>query len=172
MIWLDIVLLAPLLWGAYVGFKKGLVGQILGLLSLSAGVWIGTQHQELVEFLVIDKVQVKYLSIICFVILFFSTLIIGAILIKIIEKFINLVQLKFLNKIAGLVLGILKILSFLVVIVFMIESWDSHSFVIKKKTKNTSIIYPIFKNIGDLILPKLKDQNVLDHLPNQNILTI
>ena len=35
MIWLDIVLLAPLLWGAYSGFKKGLVAQILGLLSLS-----------------------------------------------------------------------------------------------------------------------------------------
>ena len=172
MIWLDIVLLVPLLWGAYTGFKKGLVAQILGLLSLSAGVWIGTQHQELIEFLVVDKVQAKYLSILCFVILFFSTLIIGAIIIKIIEKFINLVQLKFLNKIAGIVLGICKVLSFLIVIVFMIESWDSNSFIIKKKTKNTSIMYPIFKNTGDLILPKLKEQNILDHLPNQNNLTI
>jgi hypothetical protein len=54
----------------------------------------------------------------------------------------------------------------------MIESWDSHSFLIKKKIKTTSIIYPIFKNIGDLILPKLKDQNILNHLQYQNNLTI
>ena len=34
MIWLDVILLSPLLWGAYTGFKKGLVAQILGLISL------------------------------------------------------------------------------------------------------------------------------------------
>ena len=122
MIWLDIVLLAPLIWGAYTGFKKGLIAQILGISSLLVGVWIGTQHQELIEFLIIDKVQEKYLSIACFIILFFGIIILGAIIIKISEKFINFIQLKLLNKIAGVALGIVKILSFLIVIVFIIES--------------------------------------------------
>jgi membrane protein required for colicin V production len=132
MIWLDIVLLAPLLWGAYTGFKKGLIAQILGITSLLLGVWIGTQHQELIKFLIIDKVQEKYLSISCFIILFFGIVILGAIVVKISEKFIKFIQLKLLNKIAGIVLGVVKILSFLVVIVFMIESWDIRSFIIKK----------------------------------------
>ena len=172
MIWLDIVLFAPLLWGAYAGFKKGLIAQILGITSLIVGVWIGTQHQELIEFLIIDKVQEKYLSIACFIILFFGIVILGAIVAKISEKFINFVQLKLLNKIAGVFLGVVKILSFLVVVVFMIESWDINSFIIKRDTKEASIAYPIFKNIGDMVLPTLKDKNILDALPDPNKLGI
>ena len=92
-------------WGAYTGFKKGLIAQILGITSLIVGVWIGTQHQEIIEFLIIDKVQEKYLSIACFIILFFGIVIVGAIIVKIFEKFINFIQLKLLNKIAGIILG-------------------------------------------------------------------
>ena len=159
MSWLDIVLLAPLVWGAYTGFKKGLIAQILGLASLLVGVWLGTQHQELIEFLIVDKVQEKYLSIACFIILFFGVVLVGAIIVKITEKFINFIQLKLLNKIAGIILGVVKILSFLIVVVFILERWDINSFVIKKETKDASIAYPIFKNIGIVVLPKLKQQN-------------
>lgn len=172
MIWLDIVLLAPLLWGAYTGFKKGLIAQVIGITSLVVGVWIGAQHQELIEFLIIDKVQEKYLSITCFVVLFFGIVILGAIVIKIFEKFINFIQLKLLNKIAGIVLGVIKILSFLVVVVFMIESWDINSYMIKKDTKEASIAYPIFKNIGNVVLPILKDKDLLETLPDPNKLVI
>ena len=55
MIWLDVILLSPLLWGAYTGFKKGLVAQILGIISLVAGVWIGTHFQDLIEPFIAEK---------------------------------------------------------------------------------------------------------------------
>ena len=168
MIWLDIILLSPLLWGAYTGFKKGLVAQIIGIVSLVAGVWIGTHFQDLVEPFIVEKVQEKYLSTLCFIILFFATIIVGAVFSKIIEKFINFVQLKLLNKIAGVVLGMFKILSFLVIIIFIIESWDSQSLIINKTTKNSSLVYPILKNIGDLVLPSINRSNILDQLPNTN----
>jgi uncharacterized membrane protein required for colicin V production len=103
---------------------------------------------------------------------FFGIIILGAIIIKISEKFINFIQLKLLNKIAGVVLGIVKILSFLVVIVFIIESWDVNSFIIKRDTKEASIAYPIFKSIGNMVLPTLKDENILDSLPDPNKLVI
>lgn len=168
MIWLDVILLSPLLWGAYTGFKKGLVAQIIGIVSLVAGVWIGTHFQDLVEPFIVEKVQEKYLSTLCFIILFFATIIVGAVFSKIIEKFINFVQLKLLNKIAGVVLGMFKILSFLVIIIFIIESWDSQSLIINKTTKNSSLVYPILKNIGDLVLPSINRSNILDQLPNTN----
>ena len=64
MIWLDIVFLVPLLWGAYSGFKKGLIAQVLGLTSLFAGVWLGVNYQQMVSPFLIEKVQEKYLSLI------------------------------------------------------------------------------------------------------------
>ena len=44
----------------------------------------------------------------------------------------------------------IKILSFMI-ITFILESWDTQSFIIKKTTKNSSMVYPILKNIGDFV---------------------
>jgi membrane protein required for colicin V production len=172
MVWIDIVFLAPILWGVYSGFKKGLIAQVIGLISLVCGVWIGTHFQHIVQPLLVDKVQEKYLSILCFVVLFFSILIIGAIISKILEKFINFIQLKLLNKVGGILLGVFKIISFLVIIVFIIESFDRQSMLIARDTKNNSYCYPVLKNIGELVVPNLNHEKLLDNLPNENKGTI
>lgn len=166
MIWLDIVFLVPLLWGAYSGFKKGLIAQVLGLTSLFAGVWLGTNYQEMVSPFLIDKVQEKYLSISCFIVLFFSVIILGAITTKIMEKFANFIQLKLINKLVGLILGVLKISSFLVIAVSIFQTWDSQSIMIDQSTKENSLFFPVFNNIGNSILPNLNHNNLLDHIPN------
>ena len=166
MIWLDIVFLVPLLWGAYSGFKKGLIAQVLGLTSLFAGVWLGVNYQEMVSPFLIEKVQEKYLSIICFIVLFFLVIILGAITTKIMEKFANFIQLKLINKLVGLILGVLKISSFLVIAVSIIQTWDSQSIMIDQSTKENSLFFPVFNNIGNSILPKLNHNNLLDHIPN------
>ena len=166
MIWLDIVFLVPLLWGAYSGFKKGLIAQVLGLTSLFAGVWLGVNYQEMVSPFLIEKVQEKYLSISCFIVLFFSVIILGAITTKIMEKFTNFIQLKLINKLVGLILGVLKISSFLVIAVSIIQTWDSQSIMIDQSTKENSLFFPVFNNIGNSILPNLNHNNLLDHIPN------
>ena len=166
MIWLDIVFLVPLLWGAYSGFKKGLIAQVLGLTSLFAGVWLGVNYQEMVSPFLIEKVQEKYLSISCFIVLFFSVIILGAITTKIMEKFANFIQLKLINKLVGLILGVLKISSFLVIVVSIIQTWDSQSIMIDQSTKENSLFFPVFNNIGNSIIPNLNHNNLLDHIPN------
>ena len=166
MIWLDIVFLVPLLWGAYSGFKKGLIAQVLGLTSLFAGVWLGVNYQEMVSPFLIEKVQEKYLSISCFIVLFLSVIILGTITTKIIEKFANFIQLKLINKLVGLILGVLKISSFLVIAVSIIQTWDSQSIMIDQSTKENSLFFPVFNNIGNSILPNLNHNNLLDHIPN------
>ena len=165
MIWLDIVFLVPLLWGAYSGFKKGLIAQLLGLTSLFAGVWLGVNYQEMVSPFLIEKVQEKYLSISCFIVLFFSVIILGAITTKIMEKFANFIQLKLINKLVGLILGVLKISSFLVIAVSIIQTWDSQSIMIDQSTKENSLFFPVFNNIGNSILPNLNHNNLLDQIP-------
>ena len=60
MIWIDIVFLAPILWGAFIGFKKGLIAQVLGLASIGIGVWLGTQFPEYAHLILKDKVDAEY----------------------------------------------------------------------------------------------------------------
>jgi membrane protein required for colicin V production len=162
VIWIDIVFLAPILWGAFIGFKKGLIAQVLGLASIGVGVWLGTQFPEYAHLILKDKVDVEYLSIASFIFIFLIVVITGAIIIKILEKLVSLVQLKFLNKIGGTVLGIVKVLAFLVIAVFIIESWDTENLLIKKSVKDSSVIYPVLNNSSKLILPTIKSHNIID----------
>ena len=162
MIWIDIVFLAPLLWGVYTGFKKGLVSQVLGLVSIIIGIWIGTQHPHLVYSILEGKISEKYISIASFIIIFLAVVISGLIISKIIEKLINFIQLKFVNKIGGVIFGVIKVLAFLLVIVFTIESWDTGNLIIKKSVKERSLIYPLLKESSTVILPTLKTKNFLE----------
>ena len=167
MVWLDIVLLAPIIWGAYIGFKKGLIAQVLGLVGIALGVWLGTQHPEYVHIILKDKIQEKYLSIGSFIVLFLAVVIAVAIIIKLLEKLVNLIQLKFLNKIGGLILGIVKVLLFLIIGTFIIESWDTENIIIKKPVKESSVLYPILNQSAILILPNIKSQNLIS-IPELN----
>ena len=162
MIWIDIVFLVPLIWGAYTGFKKGLVAQVLGLVAIGLGIWLGTQHPHLVYFLLEGRISDKYIFIASFIIIFLAVVIAGLIISKLLEKMINFIQLKFINKIGGVVLGITKVFSFLIVIVFIIESWDTGNLIIKKSVKDSSIIYPILNESSHFILPKIENQAIID----------
>ncbi len=162
MNWLDIIFLVPLLWGAFTGFKKGLIAQVLGLASIAIGVWLGAQYPEYVHPILEDKIDIQYLSIASFILVFLIVVISGAIIIKVLEKLVNLIQLKFVNKIGGIVLGILKVLMLLIIVVFVLESWDSKDIIIKKSVKENSLVYPILNNSSKFILPRLKSQNLID----------
>ena len=50
----------------------------------------------------------------------------------------------------------------LIIVVFVLESWDSKDIIIKKSVKENSIVYPILNNSSKFILPRLKSQNLID----------
>ena len=94
MNWIDILILAPLIWGAYNGFKKGLISQVLGTFGLIIGIWLGTQYPGIVEGFLKEFVDDDYLKIISFVVIFLAVVLVTALLSKLLEKVINFIQLK------------------------------------------------------------------------------
>ena len=120
--WLDITISIPLLWGIYIGYKKGLVSQVLGVISLFLGIWIGTNHGDWIYFLIEEKVDIKYLPIVSFAILFVATVIIGLLLAKGIEKMLAFIQLKQLNKLGGVIFGLIKVLLLMTIFTLIILS--------------------------------------------------
>ena len=67
--WLDVVLALPILWGVYNGYQKGLISQVLGIISLVIGIYMGIHHGNLVFFLLEGKVSDTYIPIISFAII-------------------------------------------------------------------------------------------------------
>ena len=171
MNWIDIVLVVPLLWGAYNGFKKGLISQIFGILGLVVGIWLGIKFPGIAEVWLKGNINDEYLKIVSFVVIFLVVVIITFLLSKLIEKLINFVQLKMLNKLAGVVLGVTKILLFMVIISFILENWDKNGNIINTQEKAESLVYPKLVYTSNLILPKLQEKTEID-ISNPSISTI
>lgn len=160
--WLDITISIPLLWGIYIGYKKGLVSQVLGVISLFLGIWIGTNHGDWIYFFIEEKVDIKYLPIVSFAILFVATVIIGLLLAKGIEKMLAFIQLKQLNKLGGVIFGLIKVLLFLLAGVYFFEKWDETNLILSQETKESSLLYPFLSKASNILLPELNNSKILE----------
>ena len=160
--WLDVVIALPILWGIYNGYQKGLISQVLGIISLVIGIYMGIHHGNLVFFLLEGKVSDSYIPIISFAIIFITIVVLGILLSKVIEKMLVFIQLKQLNKIVGIVFGVLKVLLFLLAGIYFFEKWDTKNSIIKSGTKNESVLYPLLVKSSSIILPELSNHEILN----------
>ena len=108
MNYIDIILIVPILWGGFVGFKKGLIIEVISLLALGFGIWGGIHLSDHIGALLKDNIDSEYLSIVAFALTFIIIVIAIYVIGKMLEKLINLVQLKLINKIAGVIFGVTK----------------------------------------------------------------
>ncbi|MEI6817353.1 MAG: CvpA family protein [Bacteroidota bacterium] len=154
---LDIMLALPLLFGAYKGFKNGLVYEILILIVMIGGVFGG---YRLVNFIT-EYVQTNYgyhsrmLPFYCFI----GVLIILMVLIYFISKSSNTLLdffgLGIINKIAGALLGIIKWAFFASLLFYLLAPFDGNNLLITKEKKDESMLYEPVKEFSLLIIPSL-----------------
>ena len=126
MSYIDIILSIPLLWGVYKGFKKGLIIQVATLIALVIGIYAGIEFCGLLSSYIKDSVNIsaKFIPIVSFALIFILIVIVVHLLAKLLEKFINLVALGFINKLTGAIFGFLKAALILAVILIFINLAD------------------------------------------------
>ena len=88
--------------------------------------------------------------------IFLAVVIVTALLSKLLEKVINFIQLKMLNKLGGVIVGVAKILLFMLIFVFILENRPTIGKLINSEQKSQSLVYPKLVYASDLILPELQ----------------
>lgn len=183
---LDIILLIPLAWALYKGFKKGLVIEITSLLALVLGVYGAIKFSSITADFLIEKIDVseQTMKVLAFVVTFM--LIIGAVHLigKIIEKTIDLVALSFMNKLGGALFSTLKVAMIISVILVAVNGWNERFNFIPTNIKQDSILFEPMTKLSPAVLPFLKnsewvqkglqklnelkeESGILDVIPNQ-----
>lgn len=158
MSYLDIILIIPVLWGVYNGWKKGLVNTVAGFAALILGI-LGAMHltKMVTGFLIVHKgFTSEYTSIFVFSILFIIIVILVYFVARLVTRLIKAVQLNIFNRLAGVVFNVLK---FLVIISFMlviVDSFNARFDFISKEEQKKSILYKPVKKISPLIFSYLK----------------
>ena len=164
---LDIIFIIPIVWFAYMGFSKGLIIGITTLVALILGIYLSIRFSGIVAAFLMSNFDwdEKYIPIISFAITFVGVVIVIYLLGKILEKFIDMIALGFINKLLGGVLGIIKAVILLSVIIYIINSFDRKQNVFTEKLQQGSILYEPVESVVPRILPLLDIEEIKKKIP-------
>jgi membrane protein required for colicin V production len=162
MNYFDIIFLVLFIWSAYRGIKKGFIVMAASLAALILGIWGAVRFSYFTfNFLSTHfELKTQYLSLIAFAITFVVIVIIVHLIARLIEKLVEAVALGFLNKIAGLLFGLIKTAFILSVVLVIINTIDEKLPFIPEEHKNNSLLYKPLSKLVPAIFPYLKFENL------------
>ncbi len=160
---LDLVLAIPILIGAYGGFKKGFIVGVISLLALVLGVFGGFYFLNWGVSILINEFGLtgKLIPIFAFIVIFVGIIIIINFIGKLLKKFIHLILLGGVDKLAGALMGALMwtfLMSSLIWVasVFNIgfpSDWEHGSLLITY----VKPVAPALASILDGVIPAVSD---------------
>lgn len=151
MNYIDVLILIPLVYGAYKGFTTGLIVEISTLLALILGVFVSLKYAGMTEEFLKDFVDISesYSYYVAFAVTFLLIIVIIHLLGKLLTRLIDMVSLGLFNKLLGIVLGVAKAAIVVCVVLFILNALDARYDFIPDKTKNESMLYRPFVNFAN-----------------------
>lgn len=159
MNFLDIIILIPLAYAAWQGFKKGFIIEVFTLLALFVGLYAGIHFSEMVSSWLSSALNWKsaYLPAVAFTLTFLG---VGAMVYfagKALEKVVKFAMLSPLNKIGGVVFALLKGSYIVSVILLLLNSYDKDNQFIPKESKDASLLYHPMVKFSSSTIPGMKN---------------
>ncbi|NVJ48039.1 MAG: CvpA family protein [Cytophagia bacterium] len=159
---LDVILLIPLVFGAFLGFKKGLLLEIVGVLAFILAIIGGFKLMETGMVYLSEYFEDfgQLLPFISFLIIFLAIILLINMLGKLLKKMIDMTLLGGFDKFAGAILGLVKW-----AIGVSILLWLVNNFGIELPGQEEELVlYPFLTELGpkliaslDVVLPFAQD---------------
>ena len=162
MNYIDIFLIVPLLLGAFKGFKKGLIIEVVSLAALGLGIWGGVYFSDYAVNLIIEKVDDKYIPITAFMLTFLAIVLVVYFLGRLLEKIIDIVQLKFINKLAGACFGLLKFGLIISILLFITDRYNQQFNFLPEDFSENSLIYEPLVELPNVLIPAIKNSKLYE----------
>jgi membrane protein required for colicin V production len=155
MNYIDIVLGILLILSAISGFKKGLVVELASLAALILGIWGAVKFSYITSEFLVENFNWSWdhLNIASFIITFVVIVILVHIVGSTVNKMVETVMLGFVNKLAGLVFGILRAALILSIILVVFDKIDEDMEILSSETKANSRMYEPIRNLAPTIFP-------------------
>ncbi len=169
MPYLDLILVLPIAWGMFRGFKRGFIIELCTLMALILGVYGAAAFGDIAaDYLVKTFHTDEQLSmVLAFALLFVGIVIAVYFFGKVLESVIKLVALGLVNKLFGMAFGGAK---FALIISALLYVWNGFPFtdqVIPGQWKQSSYLYTPVCSLAPALYPVLQDQDWLHKLEKQ-----
>lgn len=159
---LDILLIIPLAWAAFQGFKKGLIYEIAKIVALLLGIFAAIKFSEPMRAWLSTATEwdEKWLPAIAFGIVFLVVVIGVYYFGKILDSILKAAKLGLINKLAGLALGATKMGLILSGVLMLIQSVDMGEMVLTQERKESSIMYEPVLKFGTTVIPAVRESKL------------
>lgn len=166
---LDIIFLIPLLFALYRGFKKGMVYMIASLLALVLGIFGAIKFRPLFASLLdsIFNISPAHINVIAFAVAFVSIVIVVHLLAFFLDRLIKAVALNFINRLLGMVFGLLVTAVVISMILYPINQVNAERQIIKPEHIEGSLLYEPLSSFAPAIIPYLKKQEWEEYVPRK-----
>ena len=159
MNFLDALIIAPLLFGAWKGFQKGFIFEVAMIIGLILGVYLGFKFSgfvyEMLNKIISDEGHL--LHYVSFFIVFGVILLIFIFYARLMETVLKIASLNLFNKIAGAVFGLLKFALAISVIFWLLKPLQEKVNIIPEKARNESMLYEYVLKAASSLAPAVKD---------------
>ena len=171
MNFIDIILIIPLIYGAWRGFKKGLVIELFTLLALLVGIYCAIHFSNYTTVWLQDTFNWdgEYVPVVAFTC---TLLVVGAGVFfagKLVEKAVKVIALGMVNKILGAVFSFTKVLFIVSILIVLLEGYDKEEKFVNNELKETSLLYNPIKQTSLKTMPALHHSddviNIIQHHP-------
>lgn len=162
MNFIDVLLLVPLIFAAYKGFKHGLIIEVFTLLALFVGLYAGIHFSDFIALKLKDVFgwDSPYAPTVCFTLIFLG---IGAMVYfagVMIQRMVRVVNLSPIDKFFGVFFGVLKMLYILSIILVIVESYDEKGDFFPEEKKEGSLLYRPVKAISTTTIPGISSSTI------------
>ena len=157
MNFIDVLIIVPLIYAGYKGFKHGLIIEVFTLLALFVGLYAGIHFSDFIALKLkeVFSWDSPYAPTICFTLIFLG---IGAMVYfagVTIQKMVKVVNLSPVDKFFGIFFAVLKMTYFLSIILVLLDSYDEKGDFFPEDKKEGSLLYAPVKGLSTTTVPGL-----------------
>lgn len=151
---LDIILLIPLIYAVYAGFKEGFVAQLGGLAAIVIGVWLAIHFSaDVGKWLGINP---DYATVVAFILIILAALLFIGVMGWLLGKIFNFVGLGMFNKIGGVLISMVKMVFILSVLLMAFDVLNKKTELVEQKHFDNSALYGPISSLSTYIFPSLE----------------
>ncbi len=165
---IDIIIIVFLLWGAIKGFIDGFVVQSLTLVALVLGIWAGVVFSDVLAAFISQHFSIKgrLLPAFSFAIIFLFILITMHFISKLLTHFLGKIMLGTLNRIGGVLFGILKMAFVASIVIVLLLKLDLMKIMFEPAQMENSKLYQPVSKIAPAIFPHLHFEEIKNGILN------
>ena len=155
MNYIDIILIIPIAWGAFRGFKRGFLLEIATLAGLVFGIFFAVLGTDIVYRVLDGMVNWDLRPVQFFTFMTILVLVMVAItfLARVIGHALRAIHLNLLNKIAGLATGVAKFALILSILLIFVNYINPHITIITDNAREGSLLLATIEQLVHFIIP-------------------